>query len=207
MAMTPYLHFTTFPSISSPLLFSKPHHSPFTQPPYLFAPQFNRYTFLSVSSRQNQKPFAVNFSSQIVYAESSSSSNTREPMLPPYNVLITGSTKGQLFLKLMTVSFFFYFFNGFFCASALLIWSCSLSFDLGFLNFFLGFIYFGCFVGNLCVICLLSFWGLTIWCKCYISCVVLCQCTDMGFILVAERLEEENQKRCLNFYFYLKEIM
>ncbi|KAK4552060.1 hypothetical protein RGQ29_032206 [Quercus rubra] len=94
MAMTPYLHFTTFPSISSPLLFSKPHHSPFTQPPYLSAPQFNRYTFLSVSSRQNQKPFAVNFSSQIVYAESSSSSNTREPMLPPYNVLITGSTKG-----------------------------------------------------------------------------------------------------------------
>jgi len=47
-----------------------------------------------------------------------------------------------------------------------------LSFDLGFLNFFLGFIYFGCFVGNLCVICLLCLWGLTIWCKCYISCVV-----------------------------------
>ncbi|XP_030965890.1 chlorophyll(ide) b reductase NOL, chloroplastic isoform X2 [Quercus lobata] len=94
MAMTPYLHFTTFPSLSSPLLFSKPHHPPFSQPPYLSTPQFNRYTFLSVSSRQNQKPFAVNFSSQIVCAESSSSSNTREPMLPPYNVLITGSTKG-----------------------------------------------------------------------------------------------------------------
>ncbi|KAF3954201.1 hypothetical protein CMV_020426 [Castanea mollissima] len=94
MAMTPYPHFTTFPSLSSPLLFSKPNHSPFSQPPYLSTPQFNRYTFLSVSSRQNQKPFAVNFNSQIVNAESSSTSNTREPMLPPYNVLITGSTKG-----------------------------------------------------------------------------------------------------------------
>nr|POE53211.1 chlorophyll(ide) b reductase nol, chloroplastic [Quercus suber] len=94
MAMTPYLHFTTFPSLSSPLLFCKPHHPPFSQPPYLSTLQFNRYTFLSVSSRQNQKPFAVNFSSQIVNAESSSSSNTREPMRPPYNVLITGSTKG-----------------------------------------------------------------------------------------------------------------
>ncbi|KAL4599317.1 hypothetical protein ACB092_11G118600 [Castanea dentata] len=94
MAMTPYPHFTTFPSLSSPLLFSKPNHSPFSQPPYLSTPQFNRYTFLSVSSRQNQKPFAVNFNSQIVNAESSSTSNTSEPMLPPYNVLITGSTKG-----------------------------------------------------------------------------------------------------------------
>lgn len=108
MAMTPYPHFTTFPSLSSPLHFSKPNHSPFSHPPYLSTPQFNRCTFLSVSSRQNQKPFAVNFNSQIVNAESSSTSNTREPMLPPYNVLITGSTKGQLFLKLMTVFFFFF---------------------------------------------------------------------------------------------------
>ena len=82
--------------------------------------------------------------------------------------------KVSFFWSLWVMTVFFFFLNGFFCGSALLIWSCSLSFDLGFLNFFLGFIYFGCFVGNLCVICLLSFWGLTIWCKCYISRVVLC---------------------------------
>uniref|UniRef100_A0A2N9IMQ0 Chlorophyll(Ide) b reductase NOL, chloroplastic n=1 Tax=Fagus sylvatica TaxID=28930 RepID=A0A2N9IMQ0_FAGSY len=85
MAITPSL-------LSSPLLSSKSHHSflsPFSQPHSI-----HRYTFLSVSSRQNLRPFAVNFNSQTQAIKAESSSATTEPMLPPYNVLITGSTKG-----------------------------------------------------------------------------------------------------------------
>ena len=151
MAITPSL-------LSSPLLSSKSHHSflsPFSQPHSI-----HRYTFLSVSCRQNLRPFAVNFNSQTQAIKAESSSATTEPMLPPYNVLITGSTKGQ-FLKLLSYECLFNFS----------FWCCSLSYDLGFLNLFLGFIYFGCFVGILCVIFfLVSGFGVNVW-----SIVLLCQ--------------------------------
>ncbi len=83
----------------------------------------------------------MNFNSQTQAIKAESSSATTEPMLPPYNVLITGSTKGQ-FLNLLSYEYLFIFS----------FWCCTLSYDLGFLNLFLGFIYFGCFVGILCVI-------------------------------------------------------
>ena len=95
MAISPSLYSTS--SSLSPLLFPKIHHSflfPFSQP-HLTIRKFDRYTFLTVGSRQNLhlslRPCAVNLNSQTIKAEASVN---REPMVPPYNVLITGSTKG-----------------------------------------------------------------------------------------------------------------
>ncbi|XP_062175123.1 chlorophyll(ide) b reductase NOL, chloroplastic isoform X3 [Alnus glutinosa] len=95
MAITPSLH-STSPSLS-PLLSPKTHHSflfPFSQP-HLPIRKFDRYTFLTVGPRHNLhlslRPCAVNLNSQTIKAEASVN---REPMVPPYNVLITGSTKG-----------------------------------------------------------------------------------------------------------------
>ncbi|KAL5568711.1 hypothetical protein UlMin_025286 [Ulmus minor] len=56
---------------------------------FLFSP----YSFLTVSSRQN--PIALSrFGTSSSIVRSQVSSDKREPTLPPYNVLITGSTKG-----------------------------------------------------------------------------------------------------------------
>ncbi|XP_062175124.1 chlorophyll(ide) b reductase NOL, chloroplastic isoform X4 [Alnus glutinosa] len=96
MAITPSLH-STSPSLS-PLLSPKTHHSflfPFSQP-HLPIRKFDRYTFLTVGPRHNLhlslRPCAVNLNSQTIKAEASVN---REPMVPPYNVLITGSTKAE----------------------------------------------------------------------------------------------------------------
>ncbi|CAL2238845.1 unnamed protein product [Prunus armeniaca] len=84
------------PSLS-PLLFSKTHHTYFPRldPHHNFC-KFNRCCLQTVSSRQN--PLCLSSSgtwvlnASLVRAEASG--NGREPMVPPYNVLITGSTKG-----------------------------------------------------------------------------------------------------------------
>lgn len=86
------------PSLS-PLLFSKTHRTYFPRldPHHNFC-KFNRCCLQTVSSRQN--PLCLSSSgtwvlnASLVRAEASG--NGREPMVPPYNVLITGSTKGRL---------------------------------------------------------------------------------------------------------------
>ncbi|KAL6289113.1 hypothetical protein ACE6H2_006623 [Prunus campanulata] len=84
------------PSLS-PLLFSKTHHIYFprldSHPNFC---KFDRCCLPTVSSRQN--PLCLSSSgtwvlnASLVRAEASG--NGRESMVPPYNVLITGSTKG-----------------------------------------------------------------------------------------------------------------
>ncbi|KAF5446380.1 hypothetical protein F2P56_032014 [Juglans regia] len=90
MAITPSLHFTS-PSLS-PLFSPKTHSSfiyPFSQPQNSIR-KLHCCSFLNVCSRQNS-PCAVNLNSRIVKAQASLQG---EPMVPPFNVLITGSTKG-----------------------------------------------------------------------------------------------------------------
>ncbi|XP_008231784.1 PREDICTED: chlorophyll(ide) b reductase NOL, chloroplastic [Prunus mume] len=81
----------------SPLLFSKTHHTYFPRlNPHPNFCKFDRCCLQTVSSRQN--PLCLSSSgtwvlnASLVRAEASG--NGREPMVPPYNVLITGSTKG-----------------------------------------------------------------------------------------------------------------
>ncbi|TQD82727.1 hypothetical protein C1H46_031696 [Malus baccata] len=84
---------------SPPLLSSKSHHSnPPRFHPHPNFPKFDRCSFPTVSWRQNLGSLSTS-DSRLVRASASASdsgsdSESREPMLPPYNVLITGSTKG-----------------------------------------------------------------------------------------------------------------
>ncbi|KAG6630814.1 hypothetical protein I3843_13G038300 [Carya illinoinensis] len=90
MAITASIHFTS-PSFS-PLFYPKTHGSflsPFSQPQNSIR-KLDCCSFLSVCSRQNS-PCAVNLNSRIVKAQASLQG---EPIVPPFNVLITGSTKG-----------------------------------------------------------------------------------------------------------------
>ncbi|BBG96799.1 NYC1-like protein, partial [Prunus dulcis] len=89
------------PSLS-PLLFSKTHHTYFPRldehPNFC---KFDRCCLQTVSSRQN--PLCLSSSgtwvlnASLVRAEASG--NGREPMVPPYNVLITGYALAKEFLK------------------------------------------------------------------------------------------------------------
>ncbi|KAL6289122.1 hypothetical protein ACE6H2_006632 [Prunus campanulata] len=84
------------PSLS-PLLFPKTHHTYFprldSHPNFC---KFDRCCLPTVSSRQNPLRLSSSgtwvLNASLVRAEASG--NGREPMVPPYNVLITGSTKG-----------------------------------------------------------------------------------------------------------------
>lgn len=104
------------PSLS-PLLFSKTHHTYFprldSHPNFC---KFDRCCLPTVSSRQN--PLCLSSSgtwvlnASLVRAEASG--NGREPMIPPYNVLITGSTKGRRHSFVFFFSqIWFYGFYGF----------------------------------------------------------------------------------------------
>ncbi|CAN6697427.1 unnamed protein product [Malus baccata var. baccata] len=89
---------------SPPLLSSKSHHSnPPRFHPHPNFPKFDRCSFPTVSWRQNIGSLSTS-DSRLVRASASASdsgsdSESREPMLPPYNVLITGSTKGYALAK------------------------------------------------------------------------------------------------------------
>ncbi|KAM2851927.1 hypothetical protein PS2_027979 [Malus domestica] len=113
---------------SPPLLSSKPHHSnPPRFHPHPNFPKFDRCSFPTVSWRQNLGSLSTS-DSRLVRASASASdsgsdSESREPMLPPYNVLITGSTKGRsLFFRV------FFFFDKYWVAVAASCWV----FDMGF---------------------------------------------------------------------------
>ncbi|KAG2672517.1 hypothetical protein I3760_13G045400 [Carya illinoinensis] len=91
MAITASIHFTS-PSFS-PLFYPKTHGSflsPFSQPQNSIR-KLDCCSFLSVCSRQNSL-CAVNLNSRIVKAQASLQG---EPIVPPFNVLITGSTKAE----------------------------------------------------------------------------------------------------------------
>lgn len=121
MAIAPSLHLTS-PSLSS--LFSPKTHgfflSPFSQP-QCSVRKLDRCSFLDDCSRQNS-PCAVNMNSRIVKVQASLQG---EPINPPYNVLITGSTKGQPLRFRVSLSFelllvFFFFFLRFCFANVVL---------------------------------------------------------------------------------------
>ncbi|CAK9157275.1 unnamed protein product [Ilex paraguariensis] len=80
-----------FPS----LLFTSPSH------PQVSHLKFDRCSLLTVGNRQKPinlvKPATSNLLR--IRAETSPSVNKSEPMVPPYNVLITGSTKGWVFFS------------------------------------------------------------------------------------------------------------
>lgn len=108
-----------------PLLSSKSHHSnPPRFHPHPNFPKFDRCSFPTVSWRQNLGSLSTS-DSRLVRASASASdsgsdSESREPMLPPYNVLITGSTKGHsLFFR---VFFFFRQILGCGCCFLLGFW-------------------------------------------------------------------------------------
>lgn len=103
-----------------PLLSSKSHHSnPPRFHPHPNFPKFERCSFPTVSWRQNLGSLSTS-NSRLVRAsasDSGSNSESREPKLPPYNVLITGSTKGHsLFFRV------FFFFDKYWVAVAASCW-------------------------------------------------------------------------------------
>lgn len=117
MAITASIHFTS-PSFS-PLFYPKTHGSflsPFSQPQNSIR-KLDCCSFLSVCSRQNS-PCAVNLNSRIVKAQASLQG---EPIVPPFNVLITGSTKGQSLCFWVSLSFELLWFLRFCFANLVLL--------------------------------------------------------------------------------------
>ncbi|GMP40985.1 hypothetical protein CsSME_00011245 [Camellia sinensis var. sinensis] len=95
MAITMVAFSHSSPSLSSPpnppppLCPTKTHYN-FSTPPHASLHQFHRCRFhSSVTPISNS-----NSNSPLIRASSSSLSVSSDPMVPPYNVLITGSTKG-----------------------------------------------------------------------------------------------------------------
>ncbi|XP_034692838.1 chlorophyll(ide) b reductase NOL, chloroplastic isoform X3 [Vitis riparia] len=79
----------SFLSPSSSRLFCLQNHNPLSQP--LFSLPFHSHAFPTFASPQKRlKPTAI----PQIMTPSAQASNDSAPMLPPYNVLITGSTKG-----------------------------------------------------------------------------------------------------------------
>ncbi|XP_019076852.1 chlorophyll(ide) b reductase NOL, chloroplastic isoform X4 [Vitis vinifera] len=79
----------SFLSPSPSRLFCLQNHNPLSQP--LFSLPFHSHAFLTFASPQKRlKPTAIPKN----ITPSAQASNDSAPMLPPYNVLITGSTKG-----------------------------------------------------------------------------------------------------------------
>lgn len=99
---------------SPALLYSKSYHAlsfPRSDPHPSF-PKFDRCSFST--SRQNHPP---SLSTNASLLRAKAHENTRQPMLPPYNVLITGSTKGHPPLFIHFLFWFFcctyYYYSGF----------------------------------------------------------------------------------------------
>lgn len=79
----------SFLSPSPSRLFCLQNHNPLSQP--LFSLQIHSHAFPTFASPQKRlKPTAIPKN----ITPSAQASNDSAPMLPPYNVLITGSTKG-----------------------------------------------------------------------------------------------------------------
>ncbi|KAI8025642.1 hypothetical protein LOK49_LG02G01710 [Camellia lanceoleosa] len=96
MAITMVAFSHSSPSLSSPPLCPAKTHYIFSTPPHASLHQFHRcrphssVTPISYSNSNSNSPPLIRASS----SSSSSLSVSRDPMVPPYNVLITGSTKG-----------------------------------------------------------------------------------------------------------------
>lgn len=92
-------------STCSPALLSSKSDHAFSFPrsdPHPSFPKFDRCSF--PTSRQSHPP---SLSTNASLLRAKASENTRQPMLPPYNVLITGSTKGHppLFISFFVLIF------------------------------------------------------------------------------------------------------
>lgn len=82
----------SFLSPSPSRLFCLQNHNPLSQP--LFSLPFHSHAFPTFASpKKRLKPTAIPQN----ITPSAQASNDSAPMLPPYNVLITGSTKGSCF--------------------------------------------------------------------------------------------------------------
>ncbi|KAA8537064.1 hypothetical protein F0562_029542 [Nyssa sinensis] len=100
MAISPAASFRFQTQLPSPLFPAKNHEFLFSLPrPRVSHQNFKSCCLLTVGSRQNSLNSVESGATLIsntatIRAEASSSSPNKEPMVPPYNVLITGSTKG-----------------------------------------------------------------------------------------------------------------
>ena len=95
-------------------LFSKPHHPPFSQPPYLSTPQFNRYTFCPFLPARTKNLLLWILALRLYKL------NVLPPLIPespcflPMTFWSLVPPKVSFFLKLMSYDCVFFFLNGFF---------------------------------------------------------------------------------------------